>query len=169
MSDWDLWNDRHGPRLMRHNILYKGLNPKGEVLEMSSLTMVGHCHPIYVAGVPNSDFDHNFQEVASVIHVINKPGHRICMDKRISFCDYVCSFAADLSDVDREYDRESVRQYLPVQIVRERKERWQKPKIIGLVLERAEDFTEEAYRRVGLTEFDEATDGTWIRKFLKLL
>jgi hypothetical protein len=153
MSDWDLWNDRHGLRLMHHNILYKGSNPKGEVLEMSSLTMVGHCRPIYVAGVPNSDFDHNFQEVASVIHGINKPGHRICMDKRISFCDYVCSFAADLSDVDREYDRESVRQYLPVQIVRERKERWQKPKIIGLVLERAEDFTE----------------AHGIRKFLKLL
>jgi hypothetical protein len=169
MSDWDLWNDRHGLRLMHHNIFYKGLNPKGEVLEGSSLTMVGHCPPIYVAGVPNSDFDHNFQEVASAIHGINKPGHRICMDKRISLCDYVCSFAADLSDVDREYDRESVRQYLTVQIVRERKEIWQKPKIIGLVLERAEDFTEEAYRRVGLTEFDEVTDGTWIRICLKLL
>jgi hypothetical protein len=111
--------------LMHHNILYKGLNPKGEVSEGSSLTIVGHCRPIYVAGVPNSDSDHNFQEVASVIHGINKPGHRICMDKRISLRDYVCSFAADLSDVDpeydREYDRESVRQYLTVQIVRERK------------------------------------------------
>jgi hypothetical protein len=167
MSDWALWNGKQGPYLLHHNIIHKGLDPKGEVLEGCSLTMIGHCRPIYVADVPNSDFDHNFGEVAQAVHNINKPGQRVCMDKRTG--DSVCSFTADLSDVDREYDRGNAREYLSVQIVRERKERWQKPKIIGLVLERVEDSTEEAYRRVGLTDFDEAADGAWVRRCLKLL
>lgn len=169
MSDWELWNNRHGPRLMHHNMIYKGLDPKGEVLEGSSLTMTGHCRPIYVANVPDSDFDHNFDEVAWATGGINEPGHRICMDEKIGSCDSVCSFAADLTDVDGEYDGESVREYLSVQIVRERKERGQKPKIIGLVLERVEDSTEEAFRRIGLTDFDEAVEGEWVPRTLKLL
>lgn len=170
MSDWQLWNDRHGPRLLHHNIILKDLDPKGEVLEGSSLTMTGHCRPIYVAHVPGSNFDHNFHEVGWATGSINNPGHRICIDQRVCHCDHVCSFAAGLPDVDREYDRESVREYLCVQIVRERKERWQKPKIIGLVLERVEEeSTEEAFRRVGLTDFDEAGDGAWVQKTLKLI
>ncbi|KAF9699164.1 hypothetical protein EKO04_002871 [Ascochyta lentis] len=153
-SDWGLWNDRYGPRLVNHNIRYKDLDPKGEVLEGSSLTMIGHCRPIYVADIPDSDFDHNFQEVAQAVGGINQPGHRICMDENAGLCDSVCSFASDLSDVDREYDRGTVKSYLCVQIVRERKETWQKPKIIGLVLEEAVDSTDEAFRRVGLADFD---------------
>ena len=169
MADWELWNDKYGPRLVHHNMIYKSLDPKGEVLEGSSLTMIGHCRPIYVAHLPDSDFDHNFEEVAGTTQGINMPGHRICMDERIGNCDDVCSFGADLSDVDQKCDRENVREYLSVQIVRERKERWQKPKIIGLVLKRVEDSNEEAFRRVGLTDFDEAVDGTWVQKTLKLI
>jgi hypothetical protein len=169
MADWQLWDDEYGPRLLHHNIIHKSLDPKGEVLEGSSLTMDGHCHPIYVAHVPNSDFDHNFQEVAVSGQNVNKPGHRICLDERIGSCDSVCSFTADLSDVDGEYDRESVKEYVAVQIVRERKEIWKKPKIIGLVLEKLGESTEEAYQRVGLTDFDEVVDGEWVRKTLKLL
>ena len=169
MSDWQLWNDSHGPRLVDHNMIHKNLDPKGEVLQGSSLTMVGHCRPIYVAEVSDSDFDHNFQEVVDATGGANKPGHRICMDEKPNFCDAVCSFAADFQGVDREYGRENVQEYLAVQIVRERKERWQKPKIIALVLAKAKDSTEEAFRRVGLTDFDELADGAWVRKTLKLL
>lgn len=168
-SDWKLWSERHGPRLIHHDIQSKDLDPKGEVLEGSSLTITGHCRPIYVADIPDSDFDHNFDEVAQAVRGVNQPGHRICMDERIKNCDAVCSFAADLSDVDGKYDRGNVREYLCVQIVRERKERWQKPKTIGLVLDRAKDSTEEAFRRVGLTDFDEAVNDAWVQKILKLL
>jgi hypothetical protein len=169
ISDWEMWNDKYGPHLVHHNMIQKDLDPKGKVLEGSSLTVIGHCRPIYVASVPDSNFDHNFQEVAQAVRGTNKPGHRVCMDERIGFCDSVCSFVAGLPDVDLEYDRENVREYLSIQIVRERKERWQKPKIIGLVLEEVKDSTEEAFRRVGLTDFDEAVDGAWARKTLKLL
>ena len=80
----------------------------------------------------------------------------------------MCSFAADLPGVDQQYDRGNVREYLCVQIVRERKEREKNPKTIGLVLERVKDSAEEAFRRVGLTDFDVA-EGAWARKTLKLL
>jgi hypothetical protein len=53
--------------------------------------------------------------------------------------------------------------------VREWKERWQRPKVIGLVLERVDDSAEEAFRRVGLTDFDEAMDGAWTQRTLKWL
>ncbi|KAF2856645.1 HET-domain-containing protein [Plenodomus tracheiphilus IPT5] len=169
MSDWGLWDDRHGPRLIHHKILHKDLDPKGEVLEGSSLTIIGHCRPIFVAHLPDSNFDRNFGEVAGSIGGINNPGHRICMDKRIRDYEPACSFAADLPDIDQEYNRDNVREYLSVQIVRERKERWQRPKIIGLVLERVEGSTDEAFRRVGLTDFDDVVEGEWVRKTLKLL
>jgi hypothetical protein len=169
MADWELWNETHGPRLISHNIIHKDLDPKGEVLEGSSLTMTGYCCPIYVVTVPDTDFDHNFDEVAQAVGGINEPGHRICMDEKPGLCDSVCSFISDLSDVDRAIDQKEVKEYICVQIVREWKERWQKPKIIGLVLEKVQDPAEEAFRRVGLTDFDEVIDGGWIQKTLKLL
>ncbi|KAI4612449.1 hypothetical protein J4E80_007182 [Alternaria sp. BMP 0032] len=141
---------------------------KGRVQEGSSLTMVGHCRSIYVASLPDSDFDHNAWDVTGAIGKRNEPGHRVCMDERLGSCDDVCSFAADFPGVDQQYDRENVREYLCVQIVRERKEREKNPKIIGLVLEKVKDSDEEAFRRVGLTDFDVA-DGVWVRKTLKLL
>ncbi|KAF7447516.1 hypothetical protein PtrM4_123070 [Pyrenophora tritici-repentis] len=170
MSNWQLWEDRYGPRLLGHNMALKNTNhPKGGVREGSSLTMVGHCRPIYVADVPDSDYDYNFNEVAWAIGGSNKPGSRICMDQRANDCDAVCSFAADFPGVDKDYERDNVKKYLCVQIVRERKERGQRPKIIGLVLKKAENSTEEAFRRVGLTDFDEPVDGEWVRRTLKLL
>ncbi|KAI0616406.1 hypothetical protein TUN199_11602 [Pyrenophora tritici-repentis] len=125
-------------------------HPKGGVREGSSLTMVGHCRPIYVADVPDSDYDYNFNEVAWAIGGSNKPG-------------------SHFPGVDKDYERDNVKKYLCVQIVRERKERGQRPKIIGLVLKKAENSTEEAFRRVGLTDFDEPVDGEWVRRTLKLL
>lgn len=167
ISDWRSWNDRHGPRLQHHEVIRKNKGSKGEAQEGSSLTMIGHCRPIYVADLPSSNFDHNFHEVAGAIGMRNEPGHRVCMDERTGSCDAVCSFTADLPGVDQQYDRENVREYLCVQIARERKERLKNPKIIGLVLESVGHSAGEAFRRVGLTEFDVA-DGAWVRKTLKL-
>ncbi|KAH6875222.1 heterokaryon incompatibility protein-domain-containing protein [Alternaria rosae] len=168
ISDWVLWNDRYGPRLEQHNIILMNEDKKGRVKEGSSLTMTGHCRSIYVANLPHSDFDHNFNEVDWAIGKINSSAHRVCMDERLGSCDDVCSFTADFPGVDQQYDRENVREYLCVQIVRERKEKWKNPKVIGLVLERSKGSAEEAFRRVGLTDFD-MTDGAWVRKTLKLL
>lgn len=169
MIDWTLWHNQYGPRLLHHNVIHKDFDPKGEVLEGSSLTITGHCRPIYVADVPGAEFDHNFNEVACATGRINKPGHRICMDQSIRNCDAVCSFAPSFPNVNGAYDRQSVREYLAVQIVRERKERWQKPKVIGLVLERAYDYGEGAFRRVGLTDFDEPLGGGWVQYTLGLV
>ena len=166
ISDWTLWNDRYGPRLEHHNIIHMNEDKKGRVKEGSSLTMTGHCRSIYVANLPHSNFDHNFNEVMWAIGEINNSAHSVCMDERLG--DDVCSFTADFASVDQQYDRENVREYLCVQIVRERKERGKNPKIIGLVLERVKDSAEEAFRRVGLTDFDVA-EGAWARKTLKLL
>ena len=168
LSEWVLWNSRYGPRFEHHNIIPMNEDRKGRVQEGSSLTMVGHCRSIYVASLPDSDFDHNAWEVTRAIGKWNEPGHRVCMDERLGSCDDVCSFAADFPGVDQQYDRGNVREYLCVQIVRERKEEWKNAKTIGLVLERVKDSAEEAFRRVGLTDFD-MTDGAWVRKTLKLL
>ena len=167
-SNWVLWNSQYGPRLEHHNIIRMNEDWKGRVQQGSSLTMNGHCRSVFVASLPNSDFEHNVQEVTEAIGKLNKPGHRVFMDERTGSCDSVCSFTADLSGVDQQCDRENVKEYLCVQIVRERKEREKNPKIIGLVLEKVKDSDEEAFRRVGLTDFDVA-DGVWVRKTLKLL
>ncbi|OAK97395.1 HET-domain-containing protein [Phaeosphaeriaceae sp. SRC1lsM3a] len=169
MIDWKLWDNQFGPRLLHHNVIHKNYDPKGEVLEGSSLTIAGHCRRIYVADVPGAKFDHNFGEVGAATGETNKPGHRICMDTSVRNCDAVCSFAASFPNVNRAYDCGSVREYLAVQIVRERKERWQRPKIIGLVLVRAPEYGEGAFRRVGLTDFDEPLGGEWARYTLGLV
>lgn len=169
MIDWKLWDNEYGPRLLHHNIVQKNYDPKGEVLEGSSMTIAGHCRPIYVADVPGADFDHHWNEVADAAGQVNRPGHRICMDESRRNCDFVCSFAASFPNVDRAYDRHSIKEYLAVQIVRERKERWQKPKVIGLVLDSVPEFGEGAFRRVGLTDFDEPLAYGWVRYTLGLV
>lgn len=123
----------------------------------------------YVADVPGADFDHHWNEVADAAGQVNRPGHRICMDESRRNCDFVCSFAASFPNVDRAYDRHSIKEYLAVQIVRERKERWQKPKVIGLVLDSVPEFGEGAFRRVGLTDFDEPLAYGWVRYTLGLV
>ena len=169
MIDWKLWDNEYGPRILHHNIVQKNYDPKGEVLEGSSMTIAGHCRPVYVANVPGADFDHHWNEVADAAGQVNKPGHRICMDESRRNCDVVCSFAASFPNVDRAYDRQSVKEYLAVQIVRERKEIWQKPKVIGLVLDSVPEFGEGAFRRVGLTDFDEPLGYGWVRYTLGLV
>ncbi|KAJ4366064.1 hypothetical protein N0V95_000291 [Ascochyta clinopodiicola] len=170
MAAWTLWDKSRGPRLLHHNMILKNLDPKGEVLPGSSLTITAHCRAIHVADIPGSDFDYNFDEVAQAIGGINEPGHRICMDEKPGSCDAVCAFEADFPGVESVFERASVREYVAVQIVRERKETSQKPKIIGLVLERVGDPAEGVFRRVGLTVFDEVGgDGAWVPRTLKLL
>ncbi|KAF1934610.1 HET-domain-containing protein [Clathrospora elynae] len=169
VADWKVWDSAFGPQLLEHKMIYKGLDPKGELLEGSYLVMSGYCRTVYVVEVPGSDADRNFQEVAGSTGIPNEKGIRVCMDMRIDNCDSVSSFAQDFSDPEDAISFEHAKGYLCVQIARERKRRDWNPKVIALVLEKTADTTDHVYKRVGLMNFDAVDEDKWDHKTLKLL
>ncbi|KAF1843088.1 HET-domain-containing protein [Cucurbitaria berberidis CBS 394.84] len=169
-ADWKSWDEAFGPRLLEQKMIYKGVDPKGEVLEGSHLVMTGYCRPIYVAEIPDTDSDDNFQAVAGSVKLQNERGSRVCMDVKRNNWNSVSSFIKDFSDAEAEIDAKSVKEYLCVQIVRELKRRDWNPKILALVLEEVDDANGQAFRRVGLLDLDaDASEEQWEKRTLKLV
>lgn len=169
IADWRAWNTACGPRLVEHNMVHKGLDPKGEVLEGSSLTMTGYCRQIYVVEIPDTDADDNFEEVASRTGRENYLGSKVFMDYKTDNWNSMLSFEHDFADQDNEVQKDNVKEYLCVQIARERKKKDYHPKTLGLLLEPVANEGEITFKRAGLVALDELDSGQWAQKTLRLV
>lgn len=147
----------------------EGVDPKGEILEGSYLVMSGHCRTVYVAEIPDTDFDYNFHQVAQCTGLKNERGRRVCMHLKTANWDSVLSFREDFSDVEAEIDTKDAKEYLCVQIARELKKGDYNPKILALVLTVNSCSNVQTFRRVGLLSFDASEQGQWDKRTLKLV
>ncbi|KAF2793930.1 HET-domain-containing protein [Melanomma pulvis-pyrius CBS 109.77] len=167
-DEWKAWDARYGPRLISANMLLKGSNPKGDVLDGSYLTIKGFCRDIYVLEQPHTEY--NEWVFCSNDDVPNDEGTKVHMDKREKNWESISSFDEDLADLNEGITTAEVPKFLCVQIVRERKPEDWFPKTLGLILHRVEGV-EEGWRRVGLLAFDGVAEGeedAWIARTLKL-
>jgi hypothetical protein len=167
LDDWKTWDARYGPRLLDANMILKGPDPKGDVLEGSHLIVKCHCRDIYVLEQPHTEYN-EWGYFLNGEHP-NEAGTEVHMDRKDNGWASISSFSTDLADLNEGLTTEEVPKFLCVQIARERKLKDLNPKTLALILERA-DETEEGYKRVGLLAFDGPVDDNeeWKERRLKL-
>jgi len=164
-EEWTTWDAKWGPRLLDREILNKGTQEKGEVVEGSSITISGFCRRMVFTEQVGSVY--NMWGFAANIDWCSDLGTWAHLDWRPNNWSAEARFEREDERGEGE-DAQGVRRYLCVQILRERKHRRFNPKVIAMVLEEA---AEGAYRRAGIVEFDleEEEEEKWERRTLRLV
>lgn len=158
-KDWDLWASRYHPKLLKHHIIHKSADPKGEVLPGSYIVVSGRCRDIFIIDDPNST---SFDEWEFVRDEDPEPGKKVHMDVR-NDCESISYFEEDLADIDTALDRRQLKKYICFPIARERTAKW--PKTIALLLTEVYGVGKNTYRRVGLFAFEHPQDEDEVAKW----
>jgi hypothetical protein len=162
-TQWATWNATWGPRLLDRDIRLEGPNPRGDVLEGTSITVSGYCRRIFLQEVEGIEYD---WEGFGFAHATKSDlGTKVHLDYKPNYLEVKASF-----DREAKCDNEgSAREYMCVQILKERKRSDFNPKVIGLIVEETEEEEAPAFRRVGIVAFDFGEEEGWEKKSLKLV
>jgi hypothetical protein len=167
---WRRWNEKWAPRLVSQHMVLETQDPKGRVLEGSHLIMSGFCRDIFIAEHPGTQYhEWMWVEWEDQPGEAAEAGMYAYMDRWENGHAFASGFEADLDKRYPEIDASTIKQYLCVQCVQERRGLGTFCKTLALVLEQAEGGT--SFRRVGLVsfDFDEAEGDAWERRELKLI
>ncbi|KAF2689630.1 HET-domain-containing protein [Lentithecium fluviatile CBS 122367] len=163
-EDWKAWDTKWAPRLLEHDIVLKGNHPKGEVAKGSSITVSGHCRWMVFTEQPGVNYDMwGFSCDPGWVDL----GTKVHLDWRPNNWASEARFEREGEVVVGDEER-GVRVLPVVQILRERKPRYDNAKVLALILEEVVDGT---YKRAGVVDLDldESEEDKWERRTLKLV
>ncbi|KAF2636456.1 HET-domain-containing protein [Massarina eburnea CBS 473.64] len=161
---WAVWDAKWGPKLVDRDIRLQGANTRGNVLEGSSITARGACRKIFIEEEQGTEYD--WEGFCFYMNMASPKGSKVFLDYKPNYLEPKCCFCKEGSDSVTWDDEHAVREYLCLQILKERKQSEFNPKVIGLLLTEAE---EGSFRRVGIVAFDFEEEDGWERRSLKLV